>query len=105
MWKFCLLGHILSIIWSCSYKSSTLDTIIKEWLILIQLIDIKKFHENQALGIHCKCTLAEPWEHIMHSIKFEPTTPHQKSYKSKQLYVRKTLNDIILNTRSWARFD
>ncbi len=45
-------------------------------------------------------TLAEPSEHIMHSIKFEPTTPHQKSYKSKQLYVRKTLNDMILKTRS-----
>jgi hypothetical protein len=31
-------------------------------------------------------TLAEPCEHIMHSIKFEPTTPCQKSYKSKQLH-------------------
>jgi hypothetical protein len=55
MWEFCLLGHILSIIWSCSYKTSILDTIIQECLILIQLIDIKFFHENQALGIHCKC--------------------------------------------------
>jgi hypothetical protein len=67
-------------------------------LILIQIIDINFFHENQALGIHCKCTLAEPCEHIMHSIKFEPTSPRQKSYKSKQLYVRKTLNDMILNS-------